>query len=362
MIVLWLATTWASIQDPKPHPGVDQKRVDAAVDRGAAWLLKQKYDGWDYGEGRTCRYDDLVLYTLLHAGVDRQNALFQQLLKNMPAGKLEVTYCVAFQAMALAKLDPVKYQRRIAECAQFFVDTQCANGQWSYGKAVPKDEATSGGGKGADVSTGSGGRKEIQIKRRLKPYLTSGDNSNSQYAALGLRACMEACVFPPVDTFAQAKKWWEEQQNRDGGWCYGGAGSGESYGSMTAGATASLILYKHYLKEDWKESPSVAKGIRWISENFTVTENARIKGGHAWFYYYALYAVERVGVLGGISKFGGKDWYALGAEEILKNQSKDGWWLEGNTSGGAIKDTCFAILFLRRATVPLPSIASGSKR
>ncbi len=360
----FISVLFALLAQEKPSVPIDQKKVDAAVEKGAAWLLRQEYSGWDYGEGRTCRYDDFVLYTLLHAGVDRKNPLFQKLLQNILGCKLEVTYCVAFQAMLLSELDPTAFQPRILQCAQFLIDTQCANGQWNYGRAAPRDAPTPAR---CDVPTGAQTKpkkpsKVYHLRRNGKSTLPSGDNSNSQYAALGLRACMEANVFPPPETLRQVRRWWIEEQNRDGGWCYGSQGSGESYGSMTAGAIAGLILAKHFLGEEWKSDPSVNRGMRWLAANFTVKENARVKGGNAWFYYYYLYGLERVGVSSGAGRFGAHDWYAAGATELLQAQRGDGSWYEGGTYGGAVKDTCFAILFLRRATIPLPNVASSSKR
>jgi len=338
----------------------DPNSTDKTVDKAAAWLLTQKFESWPFGEGRICRFDDFVLYTFLHAGVDRTHPKFQALLKNILESRLETTYCVAFQAMALSELDSVQYQARLAECAQFLVDTQCTNGQWSYGKVMAADWKPEGARSSPDPAAKPGRpKKRIALRRSLKAYRETGDNSNSQYAALGLRACLEANVAPPGETLKLAKKSWEGMQNKDGGWGYEGAGS-ESYGSMTAGALASLILYRHYLQEEWESHPVVTKGIQWLADHFTVKEHANWKGEQAWFYYY-LYSIERLGMLSGAARFGDHDWYRSGTEELIRRQHGDGYWLEPNTTGGGVKDTCFAILFLRKATIPLPKIATRDK-
>lgn len=336
---------------------VDQKKVDQAIDRGVEYLLKQEYKPWDLHEHKNMRFDELVLYTLLHAGADREHPVWKALLKNILETELERTCCVSLQAMFLSELDPAKYQARIAQCCQFLVDNQCANGQWEYGEPTKLPSITPGR---QDVATGGKGgskpRQLVQIKRQ-RAGKASGDNSNSQYAVLGLRACLEANVLPPRETLDLARKWWEAAQNNDCGWGYTGKGS-ESYGSMTAGAVGSLVILRHYLKLDWKSDPQVVKGVRWMTENFTVKENAKTREGYVWHYYY-LYAIERAGVLTGLEKFGARPWYREGALQLLSAQGQDGSWSEGNTYGGAIKDTCFAILFLRRATVPLPKTSSG---
>jgi hypothetical protein len=64
--------------------------------------------------------------------------------------------------------------------------------------------------------------------------------------------------------------------------------------------------------------------------------------------YYDLYSVERAMMLGGVKRIGGRDWYHDGALYILWNQMNDGAWLDAS-------DTCFALLFLKRAFVPVAS-------
>jgi hypothetical protein len=63
--------------------------------------------------------------------------------------------------------------------------------------------------------------------------------------------------------------------------------------------------------------------------------------------YYALWTLERAAVLFDLQKVGGKDWYHWGAEILLANQQPDGSWKGAHHEGGA--DTCFALLFLKRA-------------
>src|SRR5206468_12811238 len=80
-----------------------------------------------------------------------------------------------------------------------------------------------------------------------------------------------------------------------------------------------------------------------------------------WNYYY-LYALERVGMLYGTPSIGTHDWYAEGSRKLLELQQSDGsWWdrVDGNKhQGGASRDTCFALLFLKRATRPPEDVAS----
>jgi hypothetical protein len=65
--------------------------------------------------------------------------------------------------------------------------------------------------------------------------------------------------------------------------------------------------------------------------------------------YYFLWSLERLCVALDIKTMGGKDWYAWGAGLLLANQKDDGSWRGDHEAYYA--DTCFALLFLRRANL-----------
>jgi hypothetical protein len=65
--------------------------------------------------------------------------------------------------------------------------------------------------------------------------------------------------------------------------------------------------------------------------------------------YYFLFSLERVAVAYGLDTIGDKDWYQWGADALLKSQNADGSWTGEFVEAGS--DTCFALLFLRRANV-----------
>jgi len=95
-----------------------------------------------------------------------------------------------------------------------------------------------------------------------------------------------------------------------------------------------------------------------------VQENPNFANGpkHAASTHYFLYAMERAGILYGTETFGAHGWYAEGARWLLETQRPDGAWLTTGTKGPQVTwDTCFAILFLRRATRPLIDVASEDR-
>jgi hypothetical protein len=310
---------------------------------------------------------DLVLLTFYHAGVKPDDPDFKKLLDASLAQSLETTYKVAIHAMALQKIDARKYQKRIAQCGQVLVDSQCTNGQWCYGHATdfgqipPEKEepvVKTSGGKGVP---GPAPLPKIYLKK-TKNGCPHGDSSNSQYAALGLRSCMEAGVIIPQEVLQQAKTAWERTQRADGAWDYDrppGTRQQDqpagTYGSMTCGGIAALCILDYYLKQPPKTDPKIASAVNWLGKNFTVTENPGCR--HHQFYF--LYGMERAGDLYGTETFPGHEWYVEGANYLIKNQKDDGSWWSGSQLENQVVATCFAILFLRRATAPLPKINTG---
>jgi hypothetical protein len=357
---------------------LDPVKVDLAIGRGVEYL-KGQLDPVLANRG-DARPLELVLWTLVHAGVSEGDPDFQQLLKVMLDSRLEHTYNVALQAMLLEELHRVKYQLRIQQCAQFLVDNQCRNGQWSYGtpSLFAEDIHVGMGRDLATVAVRTPVREYVPDGQRLKPKVRTfyriwkrregppvGDNSNSQYALLGLRACHDAGILLPPEVIRQSQKWWRDSQNDDPkrepsegqGWGYGGRNQGPAYGSMTAGAVGSLAVGAYILREDWRRDRALQRGLLWLARHFSVAENPEKDNPTQWLYYY-LYALERAGVLAGVEKIGIHDWYSRGVRAILESQQADGAW----RGGQPVPDTCFAVLFLRRATRPLVTVETGDSK
>jgi hypothetical protein len=380
---------------------VDPKRIDEAIKKGVEFLKTSESipAGFSFGPKDS---DELILLTYAHAGLTETDPKVQELVAKVLDGPLESTYEVSLLAMALEELNRVKYQLRIWQCAQFLVDNQCKNGQWSYGKptaaamdtptGVPPATAT-GGPKPAGVREFSApGQKEkpkvvrkIPV-RRTRDGIAGGDNSNSQYAALGLRACAEAGILIPKEVLTQARQWWHESQigTKDAsvstgkitgvpqGWCYRGyhhdlkycKNPDTAYASMTAGGVGALAILDSLLGMDWKKDKAVMNGLAWLAKNWSWTENigpSEIGGGapKSWLLYH-FYAVERMGMLLDIPKVGDNDWYLEGGNILLDSQKPTGAWMM-SANGKPLWDTCFAILFLKRATKPL-DVASEDRK
>ncbi len=135
-------------------------------------------------------------------------------------------------------------------------------------------------------------------------------------------------------------------------------------GAMTSSGIIALTVCKAYLEGTSQCSSGMAKainkGIRdgcaWLAHKFTVSQNPTGSGENVIHHYYYLYGLERAGMITLTPKFGEHDWYKEGAGLILSQQRSDGSWEARAGTSGPVPDTCFAILFLKKATKPIVSI------
>jgi hypothetical protein len=387
----------------KPNIAVDQASVDKAIAAGLAFLKTSDSPNSHVGDS-----DELKLLTFIEGGLKDNDAAVETLLKKCLDAPLEKTYCVALLAMCLEELDRVKYQQKIAQCGQFLLDNIKPNGGFAYGEPtafvndvpykMPKNDVASAGGKAKPIDLGeTKGKPEVRNKIKLTKKKDGpaqrSDNSNCQYAALGMRACHDAGIVFPKEWIEKCKAYWAATQHPGEkgaaakerpaiasgtgaqmpvgdprGWCYSdGQGSdcshgGNAYSSMTAGAIGAVCIFDYMMGKEWKKEKVVIDGLAWLDKNWSVTENIgpceTAKGStNGWLYYY-LYAVERTGMLYDTALIGNHDWYLDGARVLLAAQAANGSW-DGSHFKHPTWDTCFAILFLKRATKRL--VASTGK-
>ncbi len=376
-LLLGATITPALAQDPG---AVSQREIDQAIRKGAEYLKTAP----SWGDWLHANCDELILLTMIAAGVPESNPKFDEYLRHCLQAPLEKTYKVALLAMSLEELDPSGYQMKIAQCAAFLLDNQCDNGQWSYGKPVDvKNYPFVEREKKVETGAKPAGAREFgaPTRERKKPTKSivvpqtkhegaSGDNSNAQYAALGLRACFDANIKLPADALHLARKWWVECQwpdendakvgknavvsggdtTRVQGWSYkmpSDEGQKSAYHAMTAGAVGATVILEYMLGRDFKKDAVTRAGVNWLGKHYAINNNL-----------YYMYALERAGMLYDTPKFGDHDWYWDGAKSIVKSQNDDGSWGKNEKVEKNTHDTCFAILFLKKATRGVMSVDS----
>jgi hypothetical protein len=147
-------------------------------------------------------------------------------------------------------------------------------------------------------------------------------------------------------------------------------------GTMTTSGLIALSLCKvalegsaWYKANEKRLCQAIRDAAAWLDKNWTLDTNPNAGPGFSGWRYYYFYGLERVGAMTMMRKIGEHFWYEEVANRILSEQQSDGSW-QGETSSstrpnvtpfshGPLWNTCFAILFLKRATPPI--ISGGDK-
>src|SRR5690242_20423856 len=216
LVLLLCGSAWLAAPAGRANAQmVTSENVRNAI-RGGVHFLKdhQSRDGSWPGQPGTTALATLALLTAGEKADSPAVSLGLNQLRQTEANALNNTYAVALQAMAFAAADPKKYELDIAQCVSWLERTQIRPG------AFP------GRGFRRAISAGTG---SWSYSLNQGPV---GDNSNSQYALLGLHAGSEAGIPVDREVWALARRYWEECQQNDGGWNYKPA-RGQSTGSMS---------------------------------------------------------------------------------------------------------------------------------
>ncbi len=309
---------------PKAPPA---DRVDAAVAAAADYLWTLYADDhWDeqatgamprdHG-GRTA----LCVYALLSAGESYQSEPMADAIEWLAGAEVQSVYARSFRVLALSEIPDRAASAEVRR-------TILADSQWLLAAARP-DGAYD---YLASTATGDG-----------------WDNSNTQAAHLAVWTAAQRGLAVRPEYWRRAEQHWLRTQTGPGGWSYGSARR-PPYGSMTAAGLASLLVCYDELHQSaargedaGRADRAIAGGVAWLGKNFTAWENP---GRGPQYYFYYLWAVERAGRASGYAFFGDHDWFAEGAGELLRTQSRDGGW-------GDLVDTCFALTFLAHGSQPI---------
>ncbi|MCR4315131.1 MAG: hypothetical protein NUW37_02150 [Planctomycetes bacterium] len=430
-------------QNPPANPGAndpgepDQAKVDDAIQRGVKYVIDNYRKVPFLLEAR-----ELMLLTMVH-GKQVENRVATRLLQDsIEAGygdNIFATINIALKAVVLEAVDPIRFQRNIAQCAWWLVNAQTDDGEWDYvnEKAkglddertcprleqipqtfdppathafvkdfIPGLESVAGAERAQELRdqvdrgrrTGARNRPSYLIVHRTQPsfsntmsLLGGGKSSRNmlttQYALLGLHAAIRANVAVPKSVFKLTERMLMRAIDADtGGYPYiPSYDSGNllaanhphagNYDTGTCAAMGCWGVVRAYLGEsdrDPKGEEILGRGLHRMGEEVLVQEEPWVdRRLHEWpsvaaalgnagrgstdiqmLYYYYIYSLERTGEIGGWEEFGGRNWYNVGADELIKIQNPDGSW--GDGEDWKVINTCYAVLFLEKATPSIP--------
>lgn len=346
--------------------GVTGEQVRTSIQKAIAHIRQaQQADGSWMDAGHPGGMTALALLGLLQAGVPADDPAIVKGLAAMEKSPNQATYVVSLKAQVYGVLNDPKYEKQRDAAADFLVKSQLPTGMWSY-----------------------------NVGGRVVNYGGRGDNSNTQFALLGLHEAAKAGAKVPQAVWDKAAKHFTNSQGKDGGWNYmyygniaganaAAAAYNKSYGSMTAAGLASLYICGQRLNVGgnrvftngvypdcgkYQQNKVLGAGIKWMTDNFSVEENPGNRG-KTWLHYY-LYGMERCGMISGLRNFGSHDWYREGATSLVNTQTPDGTWSQaqlgqfaGNPqvmeqirkawAGRISYDTVFGLLFLAKGNRPL---------
>jgi hypothetical protein len=380
-------------------PAAEPDGVQQAIDRGVAYLKRVESDQgtWHPHIGATA----LAALTLLECGVpaDDPAVLKAANVLRPSSTNMTQTYALALTILFFDRLGDPRDVPLIESMTVRLLAGQSEVGGWTYlcpdvpdqeqrrlsavlqqrSELVAKDLPVMKPGKRTAADLPPEIREQLKLITSQTPAQVhararTDDNSNTQFATLALWVARRYGL-PTEGAVARVNSRFRTSQNGDGGWGYKfavvppGTVGASSTATMTCagllglgvarGTAESALRTDAGAREASKpakpqQDPAKDVAIRngLIALSTAVGQPAGkgrapiIEGGS---HYYFLWSLERVAVAYGLQTIGGKDWYAWGAEILVANQKKDGSW-QGDYAD-MFADTCFALLFLRRANL-----------
>lgn len=383
--------------------------VARAVEQGVRYLrsLQQADGNWPYSAGSQNQTGATALagLTLLECDVPASDPQVQKAAKAVRevAPRLTATYGLALAIMFLDRLgDPADTPLIQAMAVRLLAGQNARSGGWTYDCPnvltetelrrlldLPRPAARPDARTRPEMPDML--RDQLALINRqlglpqalLEEMVSLGDNSNTQFAVLGLWIARRHGV--PTDLgLALAGQRFRLSQNLDGGWgyvpmqspgarpglnstpamtCAGLLGLAAGHGVVNEAVAARAEEKESKAKDKEKGAPAkapardpatdlaVRRGLLYIGtavgQPVGQRNLAALRGLTKGYYY--LWSLERVAMIYGLKTIGKKDWYAWGSELLLANQNVDGSWQGEYPEGGV--DTCFALLFLRRANL-----------
>ncbi|MHC4777037.1 MAG: hypothetical protein ACYTFG_00520 [Planctomycetota bacterium] len=397
-------------EDQEGEKSVLEQRIDKAVKKACEWFRKHqnkkgkgKEGAWSYREpfwesGVT----SLALYTMLRAGIEKDDPMieagFRYIANNVSAGKRPTemyTYNVATQMLAIEE---------------------------AFGDMLRSKNPKNGTEKTLkDIFEANFEFCKLALKKGEAGYTIDQqgiDLSNTQFLVMALEAADAAGYKMPTSTWLEILGKGIELQAEDGptvhrvnilstkadevdkhgyvikdrygwipgkpakarGWSYGEFfKKDEIYGSMTCAGIANLLSCSFILesndvfKKKWLQKFQIAvrDGFAWLQKYYAVNCNPaeprfwsmgrKYEGDTFWTYYY-LFTLARITKATNIRYIGNRNWYAEGADFLLKAQKPEGCWDQVAHETHNFKSDCIPMVDTAFALWFFSSLDRGKSR
>ncbi len=238
----------------------------------------------------------------LTSGVKPSDPVIQCALPFIRELKPKHTYIVALQTIVLAEMGDPKDLKKIEENVKWLLSARIHNifdqrklEGWSYGKK----------------------------------HGSRGDNSNTQYALLGLYYALGAGVKIEQNDWQEIREFYRHSQDPSGGWLYGPIQDNPRHTMTIAGICGWLIASLEAYPEQqnlyektgdaancgkYGDNEVFTRGMNWLSKKFHFEERGLT--------FCNFYDIERVGRLSGQRFVGGHDWYREGCELLTVRRTR----------------------------------------
>lgn len=376
--------------------------IDLSVNRATQWLRRQQAGdgsfsdrgGYPLGTVGGLGSTALALQALLHAGIKIDDPTIRSALAHLAAKKSNQSYDLGAKIMAIeAKYIPLEALADIEAYSETAI-------RETLRAKVSKD----------DLGVVEEAAK-LLIERQGRDggfgYVSATDEpnlSNSQYALLGLKSASRMGVKVPIEVWSRfsklladagmavgvpidvaVKRWGAEEVEvwkvAPRGWQYylprrasAAIGMEGNTSSMVTAAITCAAICASELRNANAADPALLQrlseveqgGIAWLTKWYGM--RGSWPSGAWWgpsMRFMYCYSFERAMVLSRAKEIDSHNWFLEGAAVLLSEQKVDGRWDCG--MGTPVIDTAFALLFLKKATIPVetpsrPKIATGDEK
>ncbi|HEX4611109.1 MAG TPA: hypothetical protein VH092_23160, partial [Urbifossiella sp.] len=350
------------------------EQIDVAISKGVA-ALKNRYRtghpaagniGTNHGIGPSALAGIALLEAKTPAGDPAVKAITAAVRDQ--AYREHSTYQLALSLIFFDRLEDPADGPLIQLLGVRLVNGQNARGGWGYtcADSIPQavEQRLRAGLKSAELVAGKDGPKGppklhpvVQeyfnsIWAARNPSALTDDNSNTQFAVLAVWAARKYGV--PVDpALDQIERRFMGSQDQQGAWTYSDGAGGNGTPSMTCAGLLGLAtaIGRREERRHKTEAPKVEPGPKSNDPFFNPPPRPEGKGpagpkrppdardlaagrgfgflgaalagrggmpGMDTHNLYFLWSLERVGVIYGVDKIGGIDWYAVGSEHLVR--------------------------------------------